>query len=163
MMFLAKITHPLVVVLSGSSTAILSLLGARRREEPPVTDDEIQGVDGARRRSRRLPRERQAESFSAIAFPGRAKIAAIMTPRREMFVIDLEGRRRACPPAHHQNRVIPHRGGRDGPTHIPAYKTGDLPKHPARVLHLGAISIYSAPAYVPGNGDTHQLLENSRP
>jgi hypothetical protein len=30
-----------VVVRFGSSTAILSILGARRKEEPPVTNDEI--------------------------------------------------------------------------------------------------------------------------
>src|SRR5574343_1003710 len=41
MMILARITHPQVVVLSGSCTVVLRILGARRREEPPVTDDEI--------------------------------------------------------------------------------------------------------------------------
>ncbi|HQE41275.1 MAG TPA: CNNM domain-containing protein, partial [Zoogloea sp.] len=41
MMILARITHPLVIILSGSCTAILRVLGARRKEEPQVTDDEI--------------------------------------------------------------------------------------------------------------------------
>ena len=41
MMILARVTHPLVVVLSGSCSMILRLLGARRKDEPPVTDDEI--------------------------------------------------------------------------------------------------------------------------
>ena len=41
MMILARVTHPLVVVLSGSCSMILRVLGARRKDEPPVTDDEI--------------------------------------------------------------------------------------------------------------------------
>ena len=41
MIVLARITHPLVVILSSSCTTILRLLGTRPKEEQPVTNDEI--------------------------------------------------------------------------------------------------------------------------
>ncbi|KAB2907389.1 MAG: HlyC/CorC family transporter, partial [Dechloromonas sp.] len=89
MMLLAKVAHPLVVVLSSSSTAILSILGARRKEEPPVTDDEIkvlmeQGAEAG------VFHESEQEIVSNVLRMDEQKIPAIMTPRREMFVIDLD-------------------------------------------------------------------------
>jgi putative hemolysin len=89
MMILARITHPLVVVLSGSCSAILRLLGARRREEPPVTDDEIkvlmeQGAEAG------VFHESEQEIVSNVLRLDEQRISAIMTPRRDMFVIDLE-------------------------------------------------------------------------
>ena len=49
MIVLARITHPLVVILSSSCTAILRLLGTRTKEEQPDTNDEIRtGCRGRR-------------------------------------------------------------------------------------------------------------------
>src|SRR5574343_1292395 len=89
MLLLAKVTHPLVIVLSGSSTAILSVLGARRKEDPPVTNDEIkvlmeQGAEAG------VFHESEQEIVSNVLRLDEQRIAAIMTPRREMFVIDLD-------------------------------------------------------------------------
>ncbi len=55
MIVLARITHPLVVILSGSSAAILRLIGARSKEDPPVTDDEINGLMEQGARKWRIP------------------------------------------------------------------------------------------------------------
>ena len=41
MIVLARLSHPLVVVLSNSSAAILRIMGARSKEDAPVTDEEI--------------------------------------------------------------------------------------------------------------------------
>ncbi|WP_374259858.1 hemolysin family protein [Zoogloea sp.] len=89
MMILARITHPLVVVLSGSCSAVLRLIGARRKEEPPVTDDEIkvlmeQGAEAG------VFHESEQEIVSNVLRLDEQRISAIMTPRRDMVVVDLE-------------------------------------------------------------------------
>lgn len=38
---LAHMTKPLVWLLASSSTVVLQLIGARKRGDPPVTNDEI--------------------------------------------------------------------------------------------------------------------------
>lgn len=43
---LARMTRPLVWLLSSSSTVILRVIGARRSEDPPVTNDEINVLMG---------------------------------------------------------------------------------------------------------------------
>lgn len=89
MMVLARLTHPLVVILSSSCSAILSLIGARAREESPVTNDEInvlmeQGAEAG------VFHESEQELVSNVLRLDEQRIAAIMTPRREMFVVDLD-------------------------------------------------------------------------
>lgn len=165
MMMLARLTHPLVVVLSGTSTAILSILGARRREEPPVTNDEIkvlmgQGADAG------VFHESEQEIVSNVLRLDEQKISAIMTPRREMFVIDLdEGDDIAC------QRIIETEFSRvvvcrDGLEHIlGVLQTGDLlkkalPGH--RITTSDIESVLHPPLYVPETVTTTQLLENFR-
>ena len=89
MIVLARITHPLVVILSSSCTAILRLLGARAKEEQSVTNDEInvlmeQGAEAG------VFHESEQELVSNVLRLDEQRIAAIMTPRREMFVVDLD-------------------------------------------------------------------------
>lgn len=166
MMLLAKVTHPLVVVLSSSSTAILSILGARRKEEPPVTNDEIkvlmeQGSEAG------VFHESEQELVSNVLRLDEQKIAAIMTPRREMFVIDLdEGDENA------RERIIETEFSRvvvcrDGMEHVLGIlQTGDLLKKALPGGHcITAADIESVlhpPLYVPETVTTTQLLENFR-
>jgi putative hemolysin len=165
MMLLAKVTHPLVVVLSGSSTAILSVLGARRKEEPPVTNDEIkvlmeQGAEAG------VFHESEQEIVSNVLRLDEQRIAAIMTPRREMFVIDLDegdeiARQRIIDTEF--SRVIVCRDGLD---HIlGVLQTGDLLKKalPGHCIDAADIeSVLHPPLYVPESVTTTQLLESFR-
>ena len=158
MMFLAKVTHPLVVVLSGSSTAILSLLGARRKEEPPVTDDEIKVLMG------KAPAGvfHESEQIVSMSCAWMSKIAAIATPRRN--VCHRPGRRRrACPSPHHRNRVLlPHCIAATGSTILGVLQN----RRPAEKglpwrLHHGRghrKSVLHPPLYVPETVTTTQLL-----
>ena len=89
MMILARITHPLVVILSSSCSGILRLLGAKRKDEPPVTDDEIkvlmeQGAEAG------VFHESEQEIVSNVLRLDEQRISSIMTPRRDMLVIDLD-------------------------------------------------------------------------
>lgn len=165
MMLLAKFTHPVVVILSTSSSAILSLLGARRKEEPPVTDDEIkvlmeQGAEAG------VFHESEQEIVSNVLRLDEQKIAAIMTPRRDMFVIDLDEGDEAV-----RQRIIETPFSRlivcrDGLDHIlGVLQTGDLLKKalPGHCISTSDIeSVLHPPLYVPESVTTTQLLENFR-
>lgn len=165
MMMLSRITHPLVVLLSGSSNAILGILGARRKEEPPVTDDEIkvmmeQGAEAG------VFHEGEQELVSNVLRLDELRIPAIMTPRRDMFVIDLEEgedivRQRIEDSEY--SRLIVCRNGLEQVLGV--LQTGKLLR---RTLHGKAVSIadieavLSPPLYVPESVTTAQLLENFR-
>ncbi len=165
MIVLAKLTHPLVVTLSTSSSFILSILGARRRDEPPVTDDEIkvlmeQGAEAG------VFHESEQEIVSNVLRLDEQRIPAIMTPRREMFALDLDEdveilRQRIAETVY--SRVVVCRGGLD---HIlGVLQTGDLLKHTIHGHCITAADIESAlhPAlFVPETVTTTRLLENFR-
>lgn len=166
MMLLAKVTHPLVVVLSSSSTAILGIIGARRKEDPPVTNDEIkvlmeQGAEAG------VFHESEQEIVSNVLRLDEQKIAAIMTPRREMFVIDLDEGDEAA-----RQRIIETEFSRvvvcrDGMEHVLGIlQTGDLLKKALPGGHcITAVDIEAIlhpPLYVPETVTTTQLLESFR-
>ena len=165
MMILARITHPLVVILSGSCTAILRVLGARRKEEPPVTDDEIkvlmeQGAEAG------VFHESEQEIVSNVLRLDEQRISAIMTPRRDMFVIDLdedEGEiwQRIVETAFSRLVVC-----RDGLEHVlGVLQTGDLLKKALPGGHVTLADIEALlrpPLYVPESVTTTQLLESFR-
>lgn len=165
MMILARLAHPLVLVLSGSSAAILRLLGARRKDEPPVTDDEIkvlmeQGAEAG------VFHESEQEIVSNVLRLDEQRISAIMTPRREMFVIDLEEDeeivwQRLMETSYSRVVVC-----RDGLEHVlGVLQTGDLLKKALggeRVTLADLESLLRPPLYVPETVSTTQLLESFR-
>ena len=165
MILLARVTHPLVVLLSSSCSAILRLLGARAKEEPPVTDDEIkvmmeQGSEAG------VFHESEQELVSNVLRLDEQPIAAIMTPRREMFLIDLdEGeetvRQRIANSGYSRLVVC-----RDGLEHVLGIlQTGDLLKKAmsGESISIAAIeAVLHPPLYVPESVTTAQLLENFR-
>lgn len=165
MMILARLAHPLVTVLSGSSAAILRLLGARRKDEPPVTDDEIkvlmeQGAEAG------VFHESEQEIVSNVLRLDEQRISAIMTPRREMFVIDLEEDeeivwQRLVETTYSRVVVC-----RDGLEHVlGVLQTGDLLKKALggeRVTLADLESLLRPPLYVPETVSTTQLLESFR-
>ena len=165
MMVLARITHPLVVILSGSCTAILRLLGTRPKEEQPVTDDEInvlmeQGAEAG------VFHESEQEFVSNVLRLDEQRIAAIMTPRREMFVVDLdedeESVRQRIVDTEYSRLVV----CRDGLEHILGIlQTGDLLKKalPGHCITAADVeSVLHPPLYVPETVTTTQLLESFR-
>jgi len=165
MIVLARLTHPLVVVLSASCSAILRLFGARRREEAPVTDDEIkvlmeQGAEAG------VFHESEQKIVSNVLRLDEQRIAAIMTPRRDMFVIDLdedeECLRQRIVDTEYSRLVV----CRDGLDNIPGIlQTGDLLKKalPGHVIDAADIeAVLHPPLYVPESVSTTQLLESFR-
>ncbi len=165
MMILARVTHPLVVVLSGSCTAVLRLLGARRKEEPPVTDDEIkvlmeQGAEAG------VFHESEQEIVSNVLRLDEQRISAIMTPRRDMVVVDLEEDEHTV-----WQRIVETPFSRlvvcrDGLEHVlGVLQKSDLLK---TALPGGGVtvadleSLLRPPLYVPESVTTQQLLESFR-
>lgn len=165
MMLLARITHPLVIILSGSCSAILRIVGARRKEEPPVTDDEIkvlmeQGAEAG------VFHESEQEIVSNVLRLDEQRISSIMTPRRDMSIIDLEEDEntvRQCIVDTAFSRLVV---CRDGLEHVVGVlQTGDLlkkalPGHGITVADVEAV--LHPPLFVPESVTTTQLLESFR-
>jgi putative hemolysin len=162
---LARITHPLVVILSSSSAAILRVLGARNQEESPVTNEEInvlmeQGAEAG------VFHESEQELVFNVLRLDEQRIAAIMTPRREMFVVDLdedeEAIRSRIAETEYSRLVV----CRDGLEHILGIlQTGDLLKkalHGHVITSADVESVLHPPLYVPESVTTTQLLESFR-
>lgn len=165
MILLARLSHPLVVILSGSCSAILRLLGARPKEDQSVTNDEIkvlmeQGAEAG------VFHESEQEIVSNVLRLDEQRIAAIMTPRREMFVIDLdedeETVRQRIMDTEYSRLVV----CRDGLDHIlGVLQTGDLLKKalPGHCITAQDVeSVLHPPLYVPESVTTTQLLESFR-
>lgn len=165
MMVLAQVTHPLVVVLSTSCSAILRLLGARAKEEQPVTNDEInvlmeQGAEAG------VFHESEQELVSNVLRLDEQRIAAIMTPRRDMFVVDLDDDEETV-----RQRIVDSEFSRlvvcrDGLDHVLGIlQTGDLLKKalPGHCITVADVeSVLRPPLYVPETVTTTQLLESFR-
>lgn len=86
---LSRIAHPLVALFSTASTALLHLLGARRPEEPPVTEEEIkvmlqQGADAGV-----FEHSEQAMVGNVFRLDD-LRVTAIMTRRRDITYLDLD-------------------------------------------------------------------------
>ncbi len=165
MMLLSGLTHPLVILLSTSSSVVLRIFGARRKEEPPVTDDEIkvlmeQGAEAG------IFHESEQAIVSNVLRLDEQRIAAIMTPRRDMCVIDFDDGddavRQQIMDSDFSRLVV----CRDGLEHIlGVLQKGDLlkkalPGHPVDIADIEAV--LHPPLYVPESVSTTQLLENFR-
>lgn len=165
MMILARITHPLVVVLSGSCSLILRLLGARRREEPPVTDDEIkvlmeQGAEAG------VFHESEQEIVSNVLRLDEQRISAIMTPRRDMVVVDLDEDEASCWQTIVDSPFSRLVVCRDGLEHVVGVlQKSDLLKAAlpgGGVMVSDLEAVLRPPLYVPESVTTQQLLESFR-
>ena len=88
MAYLSRLSSPLVWLFSTSSSTLLRVLGARRNDEPPVTDDEIkelmeQGAEAG------VFHESEQEIVSNVLRLDELRVGAIMTPRKQVYAIDL--------------------------------------------------------------------------
>lgn len=165
MMILARITHPLVVILSSSCSGILRLLGAKRKDEPPVTDDEIkvlmeQGAEAG------VFHESEQEIVSNVLRLDEQRISSIMTPRRDMLVIDLDEDEETVWQRiieTEYSRLVVCRGGLDHVLGV--LQTGDLLKKvlPGHGITTADVEpMLRPPLYVPESVTTTQLLESFR-
>jgi len=159
MLWLARAARPLVWLLSASSEVVLRLLRARRGDEPPVTDEEIevlmqQGADAGV-----FHRSEQAIVANVLRLDEQ-RIGAIMTPRADIYTIDLdEGpesvrQRLADSPFH---RVVVVRGGVEhvvGVLHV-----GDLLRPALDSASLDVEGMVRPPLYVPESVTTTKLME----
>jgi len=162
MNFLSAAARPLVWLLSTSSDLILRLLGARGRDEHPITDDEINVLMGQGAESGIFHKSEQ-EIVSNVLRLDEQRVGVIMTHRSDLFLIDLtspaEEIRRLlieCPFEH----AIICRLGVDNIVGI--LRRVDLL---AAALDGGTIDIerqMKAPLYVPESLTTFQLMENLR-
>jgi putative hemolysin len=159
MHWLARAARPLVWLLSASSDGLLRLARAQRGDEPPVTDEEIevlmqQGADAGV-----FHRSEQAIVANVLRLDEQ-RIAAIMTPRADIYTIDLDEdeasvrqQLASCP--HH--RVVVIRGGFErvlGVLHV-----ADLlmPAFEGRPLEIERI--LRPPLFVPETVTTTKLME----
>ena len=165
MVALARAAHPLVVLLSGSCAALLRVIGARRQEEPPVTDDEIkvmmeQGAEAG------VFHEGEQALVSNVLRLDDQSIGAIMTPRRDMVLVDLaEGDEavRQCIVSSGYSRLVVCRDGMENILGI--LRKGDLLAKAMPGLQVGCADVEAVllpPLYVPESVTTAQLLENFR-
>ncbi|MEY2632300.1 MAG: hypothetical protein RIR00_954 [Pseudomonadota bacterium] len=165
MMALSRATHPLVSLLSGSCNTVLRLFGADRREEPTVSDDEIkvmmeQGAEAG------VFHEGEQALVSNVLRLDDQRIPAIMTPRRDMVVVDLEeGEAAACQRIIGSgfSRLVVCRAGLE--QILGVLQTGDLLRQlvPGRGLSVADIeAVLHPPLFVPESVTTAQLLEHFR-
>ncbi|WP_439535790.1 hemolysin family protein [Methyloversatilis sp.] len=165
MVLLALIARPLVVVLSVSSNTLLRLAGARRTEEPPITDEEINVLMGQGAEAGVFHQSEQ-QIVSNVLRLDEQRVGAIMTPRKDIFAVDLddpEDEIRARIADSPYSRVLV---CRDGVEHVlGVLQTGSLLKRSLAGITIDRASIealLTPPLYVPDTVSTAQLLENFR-
>jgi len=162
MNLLARTTRPLVWLLSASSGFLLRMLGATRKPEPPVTDEEIRVLMEQGARAGVFHKSERAIVSNVLRLDEQ-HIGAIMTHRNDIYTLDLnepEGRIRQriadCP----YTRVIV---CRDGPENIAGIlRTADILKDALAGKPLQIEKSLHAPLYVPEGVTTTHLLENFR-
>ena len=162
MAWFSAFTRPLVWVLSSSSNLLVRLLGGKGSEEPPVTDDEIkvlmeQGAEAG------VFHESEQAIVSNVLRLDEQRVGAIMTPRMDIYAIDLEeddSTVRAQIAESPHTRVVVCRGGLE---HIlGVLRVGDLLRAALRDDVLRVEDHLSAPVYLPETISTTQLLETFR-
>ncbi|MDD2466021.1 MAG: hemolysin family protein [Desulfobulbus sp.] len=162
MKMLARIARPLVWFFSASSTFLLRILGAGKREQSSVTNEEIkllmeQGAEaGIFHASERI-------LVSNVLRLDEQPVVAIMTHRQDIHVLDItkpEAELRedlaTCP----YSRIIVCRGGLDDIAGL--LRTADLLQAALACAPLDIAQYLRQPLYVPEYVTTTQLLENFR-
>lgn len=86
---LSRLTHPLVALFSVTSSALLHLMGAKRADGPPVTEEEIkvmlqQGADAG------VFKHSEQTMVDNVFRLDDLKVKAIMTPRLEITFLDVD-------------------------------------------------------------------------
>ncbi|VEB39917.1 Putative Mg2+ and Co2+ transporter CorB [Chromobacterium violaceum] len=158
MLLLSRASAPLVQVFSRVTDGLLRVLGAKKSDEPSITEDEIrtlmeQGADeGVFDRA-------EQELVENIFRLDNRKASAVMTPRKDVVILDLEDGRNAtascCWPPVQPFPGLPRRH-RPGDRHA---QRQDAAGPPAQGEALDFAAELSPPLYVPSTCSLMQLLE----
>ncbi|MDR2240556.1 MAG: hemolysin family protein [Zoogloeaceae bacterium] len=162
MTWFARSVRPLVWLFTASSGLLLRLAEARRKDEPPVTDEEInvlmeQGAEAG------VFHESEQEIVSNVLRLDEQRIVAIMTHRNDIYQIDLaepeeEIRRRIAESPY--TRIVVSRNGLE---HIVGLlRSSDLLKSALEGAPLDVEAHLRPPLYVPEGVTTTHLLEHFR-
>lgn len=159
---LSCVARPLVWLLSASSDLILRITGARRREEHPVTDEEIKvlmlhGAESG------VFHESEREIVANVLRLDEQRVGSIMTPRLEVYRVDLNAaeavvrqRLLECPHEH----IVVCRGSAEQVAGI--LRRADLLVPALQGLPLDLTSRLHTPLYVTESLTLFQLLDNFR-
>lgn len=162
MNMLARLAGPLVWLLSESSNSLLRLMGAARKDEPPVTDEEIKVLMEQGSEAGVFHESEQAIVSNVLRLDDQ-RIGAIMTHRTDIFLLDLaepetEIRHRIAESPYTRLVVC-----RDGLDHIVGIlRTADILKDALTGKPLEIEQYLRPPLYVPEGVSTTHLLENFR-
>ena len=162
MIFFSRVARPLVWLFSSSSSLILRLIGARPSAEAPVSDDEInvlmeQGAEAG------VFHESEQAIVSNVLRLDEQRIAAIMTHRNDIYVLDLDApdeEIRTCLCENPFTRIVVCRGGLE---HIVGIlRMVDVLKLVLTGEKLDVEPYLRAPLFVPEGVTTTHLLESFR-
>lgn len=162
MTWLAKITRPLVWLFSASGDLVLRLFKADRGKGLPVTDEEIevlmeQGAEAG------IFHESEQAIVSNVLRLDELTVAAIMTPRTDLYSVDLHDPemeiRRAIADSPH-NRIVVCEDGLDNVIGI--LQRGDLLAPALAGQDLDVRSVMRPPVFVPRSVSTTHVLESMR-
>jgi putative hemolysin len=159
---LARVTYPLVWLLSATSGFLLRAAGAVRKPGPPVTDEEIkvlmaQGAEAG------VFHASERALVSNVLRLDEQRITAIMRPRNEIYVLDLNEsettiRNRIAESPY--TRVVVCRDGLNNI--VGMLRTADLLKDVLEGKPLTVERSLHRPLYVPESVTITHLLENFR-
>ncbi len=89
MRLLARLSSPLVRLLSGSTELLLRLIGAKASAEPPVTEDEIRDMMEQGTQAGVFEKPEQV-LIDRVLRLGDLAVSGLMTPRRDIAWLDLD-------------------------------------------------------------------------
>ena len=159
MTWLSKVTSPLVRFFNLSSEALVRIIGGPHVAEPPVTEEEIkvlmeQGTEAG------VFEEAEQALVSNILRLDELRVSAIMTPRVDIFYLDLEepyedNRQRLldCP----YSRMPVCRGGLD--TVLGMLESTAVMRQSLRGETIDFTALIARPLYVPNSISSMELLE----
>lgn len=162
MNMLSRLTRPVVWLLSASSSLLLRMIGARHKQEPPVTDEEIRVLMGQGAEAGIFHQSEQGIVSNVLRLDEQ-RIGAIKTHRTDIYLIDLndpEDEIRHLIAESPYERIVVCRDGLDHVVGI--LRTSDLLKPALSGDPLNIEAALHVPLYVPDSVSTTQLLESFR-
>lgn len=162
MKILARITQPLVWFFSSSSNVLLHLIDRNPTNEPPVTNSEIkllmkQGAEAG------VFHENEQTLVANVLRLDEQSLRAIMTPRKEIYTIDLnmsEAELRTWLADCRYSRIVVCRGGLKNILGL--LRTADLLKAALVCGPLEIEALLHPPLYMWEGVNTAQVIENFR-
>ena len=162
MTWLAKLVSPMVWLLSSSSNVLLRLFGMHRKKETSVTNEEINllmqlGAEAG------VFHESEGQIVSNVLKLDEQRVGVIMTPRKDVFVLDLNDSEAEllnkiiqCP----YSRAVICRNGLENVIGI--LQRSDLLKPALEGAKPDIEKVLRPPLYIPDTMTLTHLLENFR-